>query len=282
MGKNQDDGRVSGNAENGGATGFPPVFPDIQDWPILRINQKRDQLIRDVIAETVASYPVDDRLTARVADAYYHERIRMKENPWKVDRKDEPAFWRRIKSRLQVSAKGGQTNPEVAATLLEEIISRYTHEIAGDFKPGTYRFARRAINVGFTRLFSAASEGWFRGMLRSKRHLQEKMKLVGHLEEIRNLTKKGTVILVPTHFSNLDSIVIGWAIENLGLPAYTYGAGINLFGHPLLSHFMSRLGAFRVDRRKKNELYIRTLKLYTEFILREGAHMLFFPGGTRS
>lgn len=45
---------------------------------------------------------------------------------------------------------------------------------------------------------------------------------------------------------------------------------------------MSRLGAYRVDRRKKNMIYLETLKAYSTIAIRKGCHSLFFPGGTRS
>lgn len=261
---------------------YPSVLPDIRDWPIYRLSQKRPEIIEEVIREAMAELKgLNRNAMTLVADAFYQERNRMKENPWKVDPKDEPAFWKRIRSRLQYLAT--HPAPEQAAeALMEEIVRRYANEVAGDFRMGTYKFARRAINFGFSRVFSAATEGWFKSMWRERLNLQIKMKLLGQTEQLRNLTTKGTILLVPTHFSNLDSVVIGWAVEALGLPALTYGAGINLFGHPVLSHFMSRLGAFRVDRRKKNTIYLETLKVYTEYVLRNNGHMLFFPGGTRS
>ena len=61
-----------------------------------------------------------------------------------------------------------------------------------------------------------------------------------------------TVIIVPTHFSNLDSILIGYAIDGImGLPAFHYGAGLNLYDLELVAYFINRLGAYKVDRRKK-------------------------------
>ncbi|MBP6641431.1 MAG: 1-acyl-sn-glycerol-3-phosphate acyltransferase, partial [Bacteroidia bacterium] len=194
----------------------------------------------------------------------------------------DPAFWKRVRNKLQRLAQPGHEDPEAVRALLHEIVERYTREVAGDFKEGTYNFARKFINFGFSRVFNAAQQGLFRGFRKQRMQLQEKMQLVGETEKLRELTKLGTVILVPTHFSNLDSIVIGWAIETLGLPAFTYGAGINLFGHPILAYFMSRLGAFRVDRRKKNKAYLTVLKSYSEEVLLRKGHMLFFPGGTRS
>lgn len=261
---------------------YPPVVPDIRDWPIYRQSQKRSEIIDAVIEETMAALADQPKTNlSMAADAYYQERNRMKESPWKVDPKDEPDFWRKIRNRLQRQAKDHAPDAEARA-IVRDIVRRYANEVAGDFRPGTYKFARRAINFGFSRVFSAATEGWFRSLWKERMNLQLKMKLLGETEHIRTLTTKGTVLLVPTHFSNLDSVVIGWAVETLGLPALTYGAGINLFGHPVLSYFMSRLGAFRVDRRKKNRIYLETLKAYTEYVLRNNGHMLFFPGGTRS
>jgi glycerol-3-phosphate O-acyltransferase len=88
--------------------------------------------------------------------------------------------------------------------------------------------------------------------------------------------------MVPTHFSNLDSVLIGWVIHALGLPAFIYGAGLNLFNIKIFAYFMNSLGAYKVDRRKKNLPYLETLKTYSTLAIQKGAHSLFFPGGTRS
>ena len=45
---------------------------------------------------------------------------------------------------------------------------------------------------------------------------------------------------------------------------------------------MNSLGAYKVDRRKKNLPYLETLKMYSNQAIQKGAHSLFFPGGTRS
>ena len=88
--------------------------------------------------------------------------------------------------------------------------------------------------------------------------------------------------MVPTHFSNLDSILIGWIISVLGMPPFIYGAGLNLFNISIFAYFMNALGAYKVDRRKKNLLYLETLKTYSKEAIQFGCHSLFFPGGTRS
>lgn len=45
---------------------------------------------------------------------------------------------------------------------------------------------------------------------------------------------------------------------------------------------MNRLGAYRVDRRKKNGIYLETLKVMSNLSIQRGVNDLFFPGGTRS
>jgi len=66
------------------------------------------------------------------------------------------------------------------------------------------------------------------------------------------------------------------------LPAFSYGAGLNLFESEFFAFFMNRLGAYKVDRRKKNQIYLQTLSSYSKLIAMEGVHSIFFPGGTRS
>jgi len=68
----------------------------------------------------------------------------------------------------------------------------------------------------------------------------------------------------------------------LGLPSFSYGAGLNLFNSGFAAYYMNRLGAYRVDRRKKNPIYLETLKGTSKLSIEQGVNNLFFPGGTRS
>lgn len=63
------------------------------------------------------------------------------------------------------------------------------------------------------------------------------MILKGEVESVRKLCLDHTIILVPTHSSNLDSILVGYMVDAMaGLPAFSYGAGLNLFDSEFL-HF---------------------------------------------
>jgi glycerol-3-phosphate O-acyltransferase len=90
------------------------------------------------------------------------------------------------------------------------------------------------------------------------------------------------VVLVPTHFSNLDSILVGWAADRIGMLAFSYGAGLNLYNSKIMAYFFGRLGAYTLDRRKKNAFYLESLKSFSQLSIERGVHTLFFPGGTRS
>jgi glycerol-3-phosphate O-acyltransferase len=108
------------------------------------------------------------------------------------------------------------------------------------------------------------------------------LRVQGDLDHLRYLQSRGSLVFVPTHSSNLDSIVLAQALEISGLPPVIYGAGKNLFTNPIISFFMHNLGAYRVDRRIRVSLYKEVLKLYSQVMIERGYHSLFFPGGTRS
>jgi len=137
------------------------------------------------------------------------------------------------------------------------------------------------VPFGFNWMLNAASVRRFLpwGMTEA---LRSRIRILGEVQALQKLAEKGTILLVPTHQSNLDSLLVGYVIYLMSLPPFAYGAGLNLFSNPFLSFFMSRLGAYTVDRNKNNEIYRQTLKNYSAQILKEGIHSIFFPGGGRS
>lgn len=266
---------------------YSPVFPNIEDWPIYKLSQDRRKFVQDIAQFTFDK--LVKRHGPRIADlitkTIYLERIRMKEEPWKVDPPNERQFWKKTQKRLikrsldKAEAEADQVNQE----LLKRIISRYAEEIVGTFKKKTFLFARKFLSVFFTRLLNTAAGRYLRRIYSRKHRLSDRLIVEGEVEAIRNLMKKGTVVVVPTHFSNLDSILIGYALdEYVGLPSFSYGAGLNLYNTGYTAYFMNRLGAYRVDRRKKNPIYLETLKAMSNLSIQRGVNSLFFPGGTRS
>ncbi len=265
---------------------FPPILPRTKHWPIVQLAKNRKEFIADVTRESIerlGSLTTKRSLKEELETTVYREKMRIKRNPWRVDPKDEKSFWDSVQQRLiEVEALPDSESKDVHDKILAEIVNRYSNEIAGNFRPSSYRFARRVVTLGFARLLNAAR---FKGpwaVFRGNLDLDDKIHITGYTEHLRKLAQKGTIVMVPTHFSNLDSVLIGWVIQFLGLPPFIYGAGLNLFNMKIFAYFMNSLGAYKVDRRKKNLIYLETLKVYSKMALSRGCHSLFFPGGTRS
>jgi glycerol-3-phosphate O-acyltransferase len=269
---------------------YKPILEGIPDWPVYRLSRDRKEFIEEVAQNSIRRIkeirPTRKQLIDELEATVYREQQRMKRNRWQVDPEDEGKFWSGMKhALLDLTNKPVDENEseiKKEEELLSEIIHRYANEIAGNFKPSSYRFAREMITFWFSRLLNASRVKKFGGFFRNHYTLRDKIQIVGKVKQLRHLAKKGTIVMVPTHFSNLDSILIGWVIHALGLPAFIYGAGLNLFNIKIFAYFMNSLGAYKVDRRKKNLPYLETLKMYSSIAIQRGAHSLFFPGGTRS
>ena len=266
---------------------FSHVFPNIEDWNIYKLHEDRANFIKEINTDTLNKFK--DRptefISKLIAKTIYLERIRIKEEPWKVDPADDKIFWNKLSKELVTESldSNEEEAKKINEELLKRIINRYSEEIVASFKPKTFEFARKFLRFFFNRLLNTAASRNFGRLFNRKHSLQDKFKLYGEVETLRELYKIGTVVIVPTHFSNLDSILIGYTMDQyVGVPFPTYGAGLNLYNSGYTAYYMNRLGAHRVDRRKKNPIYLETLKSMSCLATQRGTTSLFFPGGTRS
>ncbi len=243
--------------------------------PIFGFNAARESIVR-----AVARRVVDDTKDSLLAlnDAAYHEikRLETSRKP-----KDQAALseWRKLARSL------GRMRDHERKDELERLVERYGWDVAGNFDPRVFKVSTRLLPPIVTALLAPRKLASFARSpadLVRLDALADRVVVEGPIEKLRLLARSGTVVYVPTHLSNMDSIVFGYALERAGLPPATYGAGKNLFTNPLLSFFMHNLGAYRVDRRLKHTLYKDVLKAYSCVLLERGYHSLFFPGGTRS
>ncbi len=247
--------------------------------PLSRLDKIRPQLLQEVLTKTqedLSSMPSEELL----GEALYLERLRLKRNRGNLFTRSRLNGDRRIWNEVQA----GLLKPPAELDrndLLEKVIDHYAQEIGGHFDPWVYQCAVRAVPWCFSWLLNAASVKRFLpwGMTES---LASRLHILGEVPALQKLAEKGTILLVPTHQSNIDSVLIGYVIYLMSLPPFAYGAGLNLYSNPVLSFFMSRLGAYAVDRQKANVIYKHTLKNYSTRILKEGIHSIFFPGGGRS
>ncbi len=222
---------------------------------------------------TQSHLPSGMALDVLVNDTLFHERKRLENDRKSPNWTADVAFWDGVKHRL------GRASDEEVRDILKSVIGRFTDEIRGNFSPLLYGVATKVLPRALPMLFNAMSPK--RLLSRGLPDIGETIRLVGEIDALRKVTERGTVILTPTHSSNLDSPVIGWAIYAMGLPPFTYGAGLNLFSNPVMSLFMRNLGAYRVDRGKTAPLYKDVLKEYATVSLELGQPNLFFPAGTR-
>ena len=251
-----------------------PYVPRPSDPSIFWFNSERKDIVEDVVRRVSAEHQIDrQQLEMALNDAAYHE-VRRLESQNDEEARDRLGYWRSMIRRV------GKMDDAAQRRVLQDMVDTMARDVAGNFDPRVYQFARRAI----PRLVSGIMEPSRIPDIGSDAFsvLERVLKVEGDVEHLRGLQSEGALVFVPTHSSNLDSIVLGQALEVSGLPPVVYGAGKNLFTNPIISFFMHNLGAYRVDRRIRVSLYKDVLKLYSQVMIERGYHSLFFPGGTRS
>ena len=95
------------------------------------------------------------------------------------------------------------------------------------------------------------------------RHLADKFRFRDY-EPSGGFSENGHPIMMLTHSSNLDSIVMGWSFTR-SVTALCLRGGQEPVHDPLIGYFMKNLGAYRVDRRLGHVLYKDVLKCYCKF-----------------
>jgi glycerol-3-phosphate O-acyltransferase len=240
-----------------------------------RFNADRERLLAEVERRVVARKVVEARVGGDASleyvlnDVAYCE-IRRLEASGKSGATER---WRDLSRRLLAMTEADKEEE------LRALVRHYGKDVVGNFDPRVYKFATGVAPSLLGFVFSPV--GSLREGMQAIRNLDARIHADGELEVARACAERGTIIVTPTHSSNMDSPAIGLGLLRAGLPPTTYGAGKNLFSNPFISYFMRNLGAYRVDRRLKFELYKDVLKEYSTVLLEHGYHSLFFPGGTR-
>jgi glycerol-3-phosphate O-acyltransferase len=243
-----------------------------------RFNRERAALCAQVVDRViqrrlkVAQRGGDHSLEYVLNDAAFLEIRRLEGKASPAEKKALPE-WRDLARHL------GTMSEDEKRRRTEALVRDYAEDIAGRFDERVYKFATSLLPtvIGGVLQPRRLTEG-----LGALGDLAARIVVDGPEAQLHACADRGTLVVAPTHSSNMDSVVIGWALAQRGLPPVTYGAGKNLFSNRLISFFMHNLGAYRVDRRLRHELYKDVLKEYSAVLLEAGYHSLFFPGGTRS
>lgn len=252
-----------------------PYVPNPDDPAIFWFNSERDDIIREVVRRLVARYAKNHgSLEYTLNEVAFHETRRLEKQ------RDEEAgqalgYWRGLLRRV------ARMSDEAKRDALRGITERMARDIAGNFDPRVYHLATRVTPRLLTGVMQPTALPTDLAHIGAPA-LDELLRTEGEVELLKKLETIGTLIYVPTHSSNLDSIALGYALMRNELAPVVYGAGKNLFTNPIISFFMHNLGAYRVDRRVRATLYKEALKAYSCVMIERGYHSLFFPGGTRS
>lgn len=233
--------------------------------------QPRGRVIGDLLDRSRRRFDglSDAALVAMLEDAVYHERIRLRRAG------KDPEHEVRLDAVARAVVHGGRADQSAAGL---ELVHAWAEEIHGTFDLRAYNAATRVMPRALNGLL-AKPRGGFRDWTGAA---NSRVRIDGDTALLRTLAREATLILTPTHVSNLDSPLIGLALYSAGLPPFVYGAGFNLFSNPVMGWWLRRLGAYTVDRLKKAAMYKEVLKDYSTRLLRTHHHSLFFPGGTRS
>ena len=102
------------------------------------------------------------------------------------------------------------------------------------------------------------------------------------IEKVKKASRKGSLILLPSHKSHIDYLVLSYVFYHNDLPLPHIAAGVNLSFWPL-GHIFRKAGAFFIRRTFQGQrLYSAVFSTYIKRLLREGYVQEFFPEGTRS
>ena len=102
------------------------------------------------------------------------------------------------------------------------------------------------------------------------------------LERVRNAAKDGTLILLPSHKSHVDYIILTRLFFRSNMPVPLVAAGDNLSFFPL-GPILRRAGAFFIRRSFKGDrLYGAVVDAYMRRLLKDGWPLEFFLEGGRS
>jgi glycerol-3-phosphate O-acyltransferase len=145
-------------------------------------------------------------------------------------------------------------------------IEAYTilDEIAADYRWGVLRFLEFILTRVWSRIYEEIN--------------------VDHegIEKIRALKNKGPIVLIPTHKSHMDYLILSYVFKINDLMPPFIAAGINMSFFPA-GIFFRRAGAFFIRRTFIGDrLYELCLKAYVRVLLEERYTIEFFIEGTRS
>ena len=166
--------------------------------------------------------------------------------------------------RLVAEAKEIERAEKLTPQQIEKRARAALREIAADPKPWMFGFAQPIMSWVFRKIFDGIDVD------------------VQGLEKVRAAARKGPLVIVPSHKSHIDYLVLSYVFLTHDLVPPLVAAGANLSFWPL-GFFFRRGGAFFLRRTfKGDKLYGAVFRAYVRKMLRESFNIEFFIEGGRS
>lgn len=140
---------------------------------------------------------------------------------------------------------------------------RYLREIAADHSTYIIDLVAHAIHYLYSRGYSL--------------HYDR-----AELERIYSISQRHPVVFMPTHKSNLDHLILQYALHENGLPPNHTAGGINMNFFPV-GPLVRRSGVFFIRRSfKDNEIYKFVLRQYVDYLIEKRFSLEWYIEGGRS
>jgi len=164
--------------------------------------------------------------------------------------------------RLAIEQEAASTGKSIE--VVEKRARKILDRTGADFRMGVIMFMRSMMDLIVKRIYSGVEFG------------------PDDAERIRTASRNGTVLLLPTHRSHFDYLLLSWVVFYLGMVPPHIAAGVNLSFFPMGPLFR-RSGAFFIRRSFADDnLYKVLLDHYIRALTAEGYMQEFFIEGTRS
>ena len=142
---------------------------------------------------------------------------------------------------------------------------RYLREIAASHSPRLIHLAANLIRFMYTRGYGETL------------HYDREQ-----LGDLAALGQRHPLVFLPSHKSNLDSLVLKYALYENGLPPNHTAGGINMNFFPM-GAIMRRTGIFFIRRSfKDNDVYKLVLRQYIDYLIEKRFPLEWYMEGTRS
>ena len=216
----------------------------------------------------VAEYPhagsadISELLRERIEKALEREQLVIL-GPTGVSREE---LFRRIETRPEIQDEIMKQVKESGASQkkLKAKVRRYFEEIAAAQSLVTMKIFSLVLSVIWYRIYDGFE-------------VDE-----AGLERVRQAGRESSLVLIPSHKSHIDYLIISYLFYHYGLMPPHIAAGVNLSFFPL-GYFFRKAGAFFIRRSFKGEsLYPMVFQEYLIQIMQQGYPIEFFIEGTRS